>query len=351
MTIITDCDSTLIIPNQKNYKNMKKNLFLAAAALLLVLTGCEKKSETTNYSISPNPASVEVGKTVQLSLSPAATAVWTSKNEAVATVDNNGLVTGVAVGQAVVTATVGDLSASAIVNVTKQGENPNPNPEPDPSTLHKSLQGSEYYIIQMDEITMAKIKSKVKADLRANDPGDATNTHSFFFWEETYEAGTTAGRNFYGEAEGWYSLQVLTKGWSGASLSIHNVDGISSGGAADMNPLAAIMAKPEDYYFHIAMKSTDNATHLIELDGAAGTKGKVAIGAKGFDDNGVITPAVTDFTRDGSWGEIEIPMTTFTNQGLRYVANNTENLNVIVFLSGGVAGTMLQFDACFIYKK
>lgn len=328
---------------------MQKKVIFALATMALVLVGC-KKSETTTYSISPNPANVEVQKTVQLTLTPAATATWKSANESIATVDANGLVTGVAKGQTTVTATIGDISTSAVINVT-EGAGPTPDPEPDPSTLHPSLRGSEYYIFQMDETTIAKIKSKVKADLRANDGGDGSNTHSFYIWEGTYNAGTTSGRNFYGEAEGWYSFQVLSVGWSGGGLCIHDAAG-QAGGVADVNPLSAIMANPENYVFHIAMKSTDNASHAIILNGSASSKGAVTIGATKFDDGGKYYDIAGDFTRDGSWGEIEIPMTTFTNQGLQYASNNVgDGINVLAFLSGGQAGTMLQFDACFIYKK
>ena len=62
-------------------------------------------------------------------------------------------------------------------------------------------------------------------------------------------------------------------------------------------------------------------------------------------------PAYADFTRNGEWGEIEIPMSYFTKQGLIYSTNNTTGINVLSILSGGVMGTQLQFDACFIYKK
>lgn len=331
---------------------MQKKVLFALATLALVLVGCKK--ETTNYSISPNPATVEAGKTVQLVLTPQTSAAWESKNVAVATVDGNGLVTGVSEGQTVVTATIGNVSASVMVNVTKGSGGTTPSgedPTVDPGTLHKSLQGSEYYIFQLDGVTQAKIQNKIKANLLANDGGDGSNTHSFYIWENTYNAGTTSGRNFYGEAEGWYSFQVLSVGWSGAGLCIHDAAG-QPGGVADMNPLSAIMANPADYIFHIAMKSTDNATHLISLGGSAKSEGKVAIGATAFEDNGKLITPVANFTRDGSWGEIEIPMTTFINQGLQYSSNNSgDGINVISFLSGGQAGTMLQFDACFIYKK
>ncbi len=344
---------------------MKINkLLIALLAMATIFVGCkksdDKKDEPTppsgTYAITPNPASVQVGKTVQLTLNPAAAAAWSSGDPTKATVDANGLVTGVAVGQAVVTAKVGDVSASVIVTVTAD----EPIVDPQPSELHASLKHSEYYIFQMDDITLAKISSKVKADLRANDNGDGSNTHSWFIWENTYSAGNTSGRNFYGEAEGWYSFQVGTVGWSGGGLNIHDVmkkdingtptDEVEIAGAKDMNPLSAIMANPSDYVFHIAMKTTDQAVHALQLGGAAGSNFTVGIGGD-FNDNGKIYAKAADIVRDGSWNEIEIPMTTFINGGLQYVSNNTEAVNALVFLSGGAAGTMLQFDACFIYKK
>ena len=342
---------------------MKINkLLIALLAMATIFAGCKKDDDKDEpqpgqtYAIAPNPASVKVGETVQLTLTPAATATWESASPAIATVDANGLVTGVAAGQAVITAKVGDVSASAIVTVTAGGTNP----DPQPGELHASLKHSEYYIFQMDDITMAKLGSKVKADLRANDSGDGSNTHSFYIWDNTYTAGTTSGRNFYGEAEGWYAFQVGTVGWSGGGLNIHNVmkkdgDGnpteeVEKEGAKDMNVLAAIMANPADYVFHIAMKTTDQAVHALQLGGSASSNFTVGIGGD-FNDNGKIYTKVADLVRDGSWNEIEIPMTTFVNGGLTYASNNTEGVNALVFLSGGVPGTMLQFDACFIYKK
>lgn len=342
---------------------MKINkLLIALLAMATVFVGCDKNDDKKDdpapgtYAITPNPAAVQVGKTVQLTLTPAATAEWSSSAPAIATVDANGLVTGVAVGQSVITAKVGDVSASVMVTVSAD----EPTVDPQPGDLHPSLQHSEYYIFQMDDITMAKLGSKVKADLRANDNGDGSGTHSFYIWEGTYNSGTTSGRNFYGEAEGWYAFQVGNVGWSGGGLNIHDVmkkdgDGnpteeVEKEGAKDMNALAAIMANPADYVFHIAMKTTDQAVHALQLGGSAGSNFTVGIGGD-FNDNGKIYTKVADLVRDGSWNEIEIPMSTFINGGVQYASNNTEGVNVLVFLSGGAAGTMLQFDACFIYKK
>ena len=59
---------------------------------------------------------------------------------------------------------------------------------------------------------------------------------------------------------------------------------------------------------------------------------------------------LADFTRDGEWQEIEIPMSTLKTNGLLYsVGMGTKN--VLWLLAGGVAGTTIDLDAVFIYKK
>lgn len=209
--------------------------------------------------------------------------------------------------------------------------------EPEPE-LHPSLQGSDYFIFQMDDITYGKIASKVVADFRLDEVANF-----FYIWENTYAAGTTQGLNFYGEPEGWVSLDVLNSwGWSGCAYNVVDLE--------SLNELSAIMEEPENYYFHIAMKSTDNASHLLCLDGTVGGA-KICVGESAFVDGGITYQPMAGLNRDGSWNEIEICMADLLEQGLTYTNNNTNPLNVLYFLSGGVSGTNLQFDAAFIYKK
>lgn len=80
----------------------------------------------TGVSVSPSTASVEAGSTVQLTetVTPSNTTdksvSWSSSNTAVATVDSSGLVTGVAAGNATITATTtdGGLTDTCAVTVT-----------------------------------------------------------------------------------------------------------------------------------------------------------------------------------------------------------------------------------------
>lgn len=80
--------------------------------------------QPTGISLNKTTASVQVGKTTQLtaSLQPygaTGTVTWSSNNTSVATVSSAGLVTGKAVGEAVITATCGTYSASCTVTVAE----------------------------------------------------------------------------------------------------------------------------------------------------------------------------------------------------------------------------------------
>lgn len=79
-------------------------------------------TSTTALSVSPTTASVAVGETTTITadVTPeGSTVVWSSSNSRVATVAD-GVVTGVAAGTAVITATSGNFSASAAITVTAE---------------------------------------------------------------------------------------------------------------------------------------------------------------------------------------------------------------------------------------
>lgn len=74
-----------------------------------------------NVTVSPPSATIQAGNTVQLAATskPAgATFTWASSNQAVATVSQTGLVTGVAPGTAMVSATASGKSGSSVITVT-----------------------------------------------------------------------------------------------------------------------------------------------------------------------------------------------------------------------------------------
>ncbi len=307
---------------------LKKFFILSMSMALVFFSSCKTEdTSVTGVTLDQATLSVAVGETGTLvaTIAPkgaTGTVEWSTSNSAVATVAD-GVVTGVAKGTANIVATVGTYTATCEVTVTES------------TNFSASLTGSEYYIFVLDGVTSAALGNKIVADYR---PDEATKF--LYVWENTYTAGTSVGPNFYGEVEGWVSLTVASVGWSGA--------GFNSQDSVLNNKLVAITNNPDGYYLHIGIKSKDNAVHLFGLDGQSNAK--FAVGATGFNDNGTITPALADFTRDGEWHEIEIPMSTLKDNGLLYaVGMGTKNL--LWFLSGGTAGTTLDIDAVFIYKK
>ena len=152
-------------------------------------------------------------------------------------------------------------------------------------------------------------------------------------------------------AEGWVSLTVGSVGWSGSGLC-YGTDGTAD---VDLSALNDIYKNPEEYTFHLAMKSTDNAAHMLIFYGAESSSAKFAIGGD-FTDNGTTYSKKWDLTRDGEWNELEMSMKDVIDAGVIYpetwkVGITAKPENLFAFLSGGTAGVTLQYDAMFIYKK
>ena len=316
-----------------------KAFFILAMSLVFVLftTSCDGDDDEiiTVSGISIDKTTLEVkveaSATLIATLEPKGATgdiAWSSSDPAVASV-NNGVVIGLQTGTATVVASHGAFSASCEVTVVAKPV--------DPNDLDASLRGSNYTIIQIDETSSGYIQDKVINDCRPDD------TNKFLYvWDNTFTTGTPSGLNFYGQSEGWVSLVVGNVGWSGA--------GYNAGAGATAIDLTDMYNNPDDYVFHIAFKSSQaNSSYLlIFADGAS--EAKICIGPTAFVDAGVSYEPYANFTRDNEWHAIEIPAKKFRELGLFY---NTafNDVNVFAFLAGGTAGTTLDFDAAFFYKK
>ncbi len=312
-------------------------LFAILSLVAFTVTSCgedkdkdDPKVTATGITIDMETASVEVESSIALeaTLQPEGAKgdiQWSSSDPSVAAV-NNGVVTGLKRGEATIAASYGAFSAACEVEVTpKIGE------------LHESLKGSNYSIIQIDETSYYAIQDKVINDLRPDD------TNKFLYiWDGTLTGGTPTGLNFYGQSEGWPTFIVGTAGWSGAGYTV----------GAESTPvdMTDMYENPDNYVFHIALKSTQASSSYLFIfhDGTA--EAKICIGSVDYEDGGVIYEAYADFARDGEWHEIEIPASKFRELGVFY--NQPFNdVNVLAFLASGVTGTTLDYDACFFYKK
>ncbi len=92
-----------------------------------------KPIEVESVAVSPKTNNLEVGATRQLNVTIEPSnatnqdVAYTSSDEAIATIDANGLVTAVAEGTTTITVTVDGNTDTATVNVTE----PEPDPEPE----------------------------------------------------------------------------------------------------------------------------------------------------------------------------------------------------------------------------
>lgn len=325
---------------------MKTNKFFATAFAVLALVGfaaCEgeknpvdEPKEVTNLTLDQTSLTLEIGATATLvaTVEPAdaeATVAWVSQNPEVATVEN-GVVTALSAGNTIIVATAGSKTASCLVVVSKKEE-----PGTDPGQKGQ-LKGSQFWPIAIDGTTADANASKLVADFRPDDVGKF-----LYIWENTYAANENpTGLNFHGNTEGFTALTVGSVGWSGCGYCLTESDGSKAWEAAEALR-AAIVASPDDYFLHIAIKSTDNASHCFYVLGSEATK--FVLGSKSVYDG----PLYKDFTRNGEWAEFDIPMAQYASA----LATTTcaAGVNVFVALSEGTAGAQLNMDAVYFYKK
>ena len=191
--------------------------------------------------------------------------------------------------------------------------------------------------IWMDEQTFTANQNSIVSDFRKN------NADQFLYvWENTYNEGNATGLNFYGNNNGYLDFNVSGLGWAGAGLCLTG-DGNGKGWKDAEKLRQAIVANPDEYFLHLAIKSTDNYSHCFYIYGSEATK--FVLGSKSIYDG----PVYQDFTRDGGWHEFYIPMSKFASA----LANTTSqaNTNIFIMLSEGAQGAQLQLDAVYFCNR
>ena len=309
---------------------MKTNKFFATALAVLALAGftaCDQPTPTEPLELTETSVTMKVGETHQLTANVAVES-WTSSNEAVATVAD-GLVTAVSAGNAIISATAAGVTKTCVVLVEASGSTGN-------NGTTAQVKGTKIWPIVLDAVTAEANASKIVGDLRIDD------TNNFLYiWAagETYVAGEGTGLNFHGNTEGYVALTVAApQGWSGLGFCL----GEASAAAAEQLR-QAIVANPDKYFLHLAMKATTPGNHQFYTFNDAVTS--FAVGTATIEKGQVIG----DFTRDGSWAEFDVPMANFAAA----MANLTfpTGGNIFCALSGAAVGSQLNLDAVYFYEK
>ena len=317
---------------------MKANKFfaIALAALALVsFNACDKKTDPKpddegTLALDPTSLQLEVGQTGTIAATVEAT--WVSSDETVATVvlGNDGgksaLVTAVKEGNAVISATTkGGQTKTCVVVVKKGGDDPS----------GAKLKGSQVWPIVLDGTTLDANKSKMVASFQPNDVDQF-----LYVWDATYEGSEATGLNFHGNSDGYLAMSVTALGWAGAGFCLTDA-GTGWQGAKALND--AIVANPDDYFLHLAIKSTDNYSHCFYFMGSEATK--FVLGKASVYDG----PVYADFERDGAWHEFDIPMSKYASA--LATAPVVAGVNVFVMLTEGTQGAKINLDAVYFYKK
>ena len=319
-------------------------IFMAVATLSFVACNSKDKDEpsssssssddTSALTLSATKASLAVGETLTITANKEVTWSVATSTNAVEIDTEKGtsvVVTAINTGAATVIASAGSEQEMCVITVTGEEDNP---------STGTTISATEIYPVILDGVTFEANKDKVVSDFRVND-----ETNHLYIWTagETYEAGEGAGLNYFGNLEGYVSLTVASAGWSGLGFNVGKDQ------ASEVNAMVAKMAAdPDSYFFHMGIKSVDNATHWFYLLGAT-PDCDVVVGPSDFNDNGTIHTTNYDFKRNGDWAEINVPMSSMAN-ALAGI-NITSDVNILCALSGGVTGTQLDLDACYFYKK
>ena len=307
---------------------MKANKFFAVALAALTLMACNKKDEPQKESLTLTPTSMtlKVGETGTITANIAVDS-WSSNNAEVAFCVA-GVVTAVAEGNAIISATANGETKTCVVLVEKAAG---------PSGDDKTIEAKRIWPVILDAVTAEKYASLIAGDFRPNG-----TDNNLWIWAagETYNAGEGLGKNFFGNTEGFLSLVVAAPaGWSGAGFCCENAESV----AAAQVLKEAIAANPDNYFLHIAIKAANEGNHQFYTFGTAETSfniGKAAIEAGSV---------IGDFERDGEWHEFNVPMAQFatTIAGAEVKAG----INMLCFLSGGTVGAQLNLDAVYFYEK
>lgn len=329
------------------FKNMKKLLIFAMAALALVACNQEQPDEK-KLTLNESEISVAVDATFQLTAN--LDVVWASSNDEIATV-TNGLVRGIAAGNTVITATSTD-GQKAMCNVVVTGNGTVTPPQEESGYAEfPQLNGSAYYVFFLQEGAMNYLGDKVIYYFGPNNHADAVlgkeqGSRWLYIWNNPETSGGSAvGTDPFDMAEGWTAIKQVS-GWCAGGLCVGINDGNNESGEGAAEDLAALstmknnITNYDEWYLAIALKNTvQGAAYDFEIIGS--NMDNVESGKGKFN----IAPAAT-----GEWVYKEYKLSEIV--GLEFGDFNHNGSNVFTFSANPfLEGAQLDLGYVFLYKK
>jgi hypothetical protein len=187
-----------------------------------------------SVTVSPAADTIGVGQTVQLTATAnpptSVVFVWKSSRTSTATVDQNGLVTGVSVGRITITAKAGGKTGKSTITVTAAPPPPPPPPPPP---------GSEVFVGAGDIAGCSTSGDEATANVLDNIPGTV-----FTLGDNVYDSGsTTEYNNCYAPQTTWGRHKARTRPSPG------NHDYVTAGAAGYFGYFGAAAGDPAKGYY------------------------------------------------------------------------------------------------------
>lgn len=188
-----------------------------------------------------------------------------------------------------------------------------------------------YYIVYLDDVTKGQNLSKSQMV----DCGPNGTSRQLYNWNQNGgESAKTTGNNSFGEP-GSYMSWTKKADWFGVGYNVVgstqplNLSGISN-----------------DYYLHLAVRSTSQANVIFTVTDVKGKAGKIVLGNRASDG----TQPITDFKRDGVWHNIDIPVNLLNlNNGVDFTTSTNFTGNILSLVIDGEEGATVDYDAVFFH--
>lgn len=215
----------------------------------------ESKETQQKLTINPTSATIAKNGTQKFELNKQGNYTWSSDNENVAKVDSTGLVTGVGVGTATITAANEKETVFATIEVTDNSQpDPTPDPTPDPKPDQTPLVPTGVQI-DVGKSTTVAIENKSSIS------GNCT-------WKSDNESVAKVDNNgtITGVAKGTANITVTTPTGKSATIKV-TVNEVDNGDTSKPVLTPASITVPEGYTFTIT--SDKPVTWMIGSEGVA----------------------------------------------------------------------------------
>ena len=188
-----------------------------------------------------------------------------------------------------------------------------------------------YYIVYLDDVT----KGQNLSNSQIVDCGPNGTSRNLYNWNlNGGESGKATDDNSFGEP-GSYMTWTKKADWFGIGYNV----------AGSTQPLN-LSGISNDYYLHLAVRSTSQANVIFTVWDAKGKAAKVVLGNRESDG----TKPLADFKRDGKWHSIDIPVNLLNlNFGLDYTTSTNFTGNILSFVIDGEEGATVDYDAVFFH--